>query len=32
MNNIGACNCAETDRALVKRISPGSRPALYLVL
>jgi hypothetical protein len=32
MNNIGACNCAESDRALVKRIAPGSRPALYLVL
>jgi hypothetical protein len=28
MKNIGACNCAETDRALVKRIAPGSRPAL----
>jgi hypothetical protein len=32
MNNKGACNCAETDGALVKRIAPGSRPALYLVL
>lgn len=32
MSNAGACNCAETDKALVERIAPGSRPALYLVL
>jgi len=32
MKSIGACNCAETDGALVKRMAPGSRPALYLVL
>jgi len=28
MNNKGACNCAETDRALVKQVSRGH----YLVL
>jgi hypothetical protein len=32
MKNDGACNCTKTDRALVKRIAPGSRPARYLVL
>lgn len=33
VNNVGACKkCAKTDKALVKRIAPGSRPALYLVL
>ena len=31
MKNAGACDCAETDRALVKRVRSG-RPSHYLVL
>ena len=31
MNNKGACDCAETDRALVKRVR-RERPTYYLVL
>jgi len=31
MNNAGACDCAETERALVKRVRSG-RPSIYLVL
>ena len=34
MSNVGACKkcTAKTDEALVERVTPGSRPALYLVL
>ena len=34
MSNVGACkkSAAKTDEALVERITPGSRPAFYLVL
>jgi hypothetical protein len=31
MNNVAACECAETGRALVERIRRG-RPSYYLVL
>ncbi len=31
MKNTGACDCAETDRALVRRVRRG-RPSYYLVL
>jgi hypothetical protein len=31
MNNAGACDCAETARALVRRVRRG-KPSLYLVL
>lgn len=31
MNNEGACECAETDRALLTRVRRG-RPSIYLVL